>query len=37
MAAPPKLNPRHLAGATAAMEFGALKYASARIARNLNG
>jgi uncharacterized protein YkwD len=37
LSTPPSLNRRHLPGATAAMEFGALTYASARIARNLNG
>jgi hypothetical protein len=37
MTSPRSLNPRDLPGATAAMEFGALSYASARIARNLNG
>jgi uncharacterized protein YkwD len=37
MASPPSLNARHLAGATAAMEFGALTYSTARAARHLRG
>jgi uncharacterized protein YkwD len=37
LASPPSLNRDHLAGATAAMEFGALSYASARVARSLRG
>jgi uncharacterized protein YkwD len=37
MGSPPSLTEHHVAGATAAMEFGALTYASARLARNLRG
>jgi uncharacterized protein YkwD len=37
MASPSSLNVEGLPGVTAAMEFGALTYASARLARNLGG